>query len=102
MENVTRRQVELIHKSIVSGGCDKRVFLFFNSFSLIIYFYFVGKKNYNTCRDGAINSKEKKGRARLYSARNHLYISLPFHRDCFNDFPIIKRKKKNPHAPAPD
>ncbi|EFX79349.1 hypothetical protein DAPPUDRAFT_304836 [Daphnia pulex] len=69
MENVTRRQVELIHKSIVSGGCDRRV---------ILFLFISSGKNYNTCRDcGGIKFKrEKKGRARLYSARHHFFYSL--------------------------
>jgi hypothetical protein len=97
MENVTRRQVELIHKSIVSGGCDKS-FSFLILFLLFFTFISSGKITSTPVGTVGYKFKRKKDRARLYSAWNHLYISFPFHRDCFNDFPIIKRKKKPPRV----
>lgn len=70
MENVTRRQVELIHKSIVSGGCDGEFFFFISSGKNKKLKHLSGLWGYKFKR-------KKKARARLYySACNHLYIFL--------------------------
>lgn len=69
MENVTRRQVELIHKSIVSGGCDGEFFFFISSGKKKKLKHLSGLWGYKFKR-----KKKKPARAVIFRVQSFIYI----------------------------